>query len=268
MQAPHYPIETGLRETSDRNRLIRRFIETTARPPLESTAGFPFSGTKELHMHRLAMAASRLFAAGCLILTTFGCGDENPNDPYSNLPPQIPGGGSSGPGGPGGPRSNPKLKELMGKIGRGPQALQGSLGAALKQSEPAWDTIQSKAHEYALATGELGKHEPVKGAKDSWAKLTATFSEAAADLDKEAQAKDKEKTVAALDNLGNSCKDCHQQHRIMGPPGGGPRGGPPGGMGGGPPGGFRPPPGYPGVGGGGGSPPPPAAKPAGEDKAK
>jgi hypothetical protein len=205
-----------------------------------------------------------LLAAGCLALTTSGCTDENPNDPAANLPAGAPGGGAPGAGG---PRSNPKLKELMGKIGRGPQALQGSLGAALKQGEPAWDTIQSKAHDWAAAASELGQHEPVRGSKDSWAKLTAAFNEQAAELDKAAQAKDKEKAVAALDSLGSSCNGCHRQHRVMGPPGGGPpggMGGPPGGMGG--PGGFRPPAGYPGA--GGNPPPPPVTKPASEAKSK
>jgi hypothetical protein len=51
----------------------------------------------------------------------------------------------------------------MTQVGRGRRALQGSLGDALKQGEPAWDTIQPKTQEYAQLTSEMGKLEPVKG---------------------------------------------------------------------------------------------------------
>ena len=88
----------------------------------------------------------------------------------------------------------------MTKVGRGPQALQGSLGDALKQAEPAWDTIQPKSQEYAQLASEVGKLEPVKGNKDSWAKLTLAFAESATELEHAAQAKDKDKTKEALVN--------------------------------------------------------------------
>ena len=59
--------------------------------------------------------------------------------------------------------SNPQLKEIMTKIGKGPQALQGSLGEALKQAPPAWDVIQGKTKEYALLTAESGQARPGQG---------------------------------------------------------------------------------------------------------
>ena len=60
---------------------------------------------------------------------------------------------------------------------------------------------------------ELGKNTPPKGDKESWKKLSLAFADSAADLDKAAQAKDKETAVAALDGLQNSCMGCHRQHR-------------------------------------------------------
>ena len=57
--------------------------------------------------------------------------------------------------------------------------MQGSLGDALKQGEPAWDTIQPKTQEYAQLASEMGKLEPVKGTKDSWARLTLAFADSA-----------------------------------------------------------------------------------------
>ena len=164
-------------------------------------------------------------------------------------------------GGPGGgpaqgPRSNPKIKEIMTKIGKGPQALQGFLGEAIKQPEPAWETIQPKTREFAQLAAELKDLEPTRGTKDSWAKLSLAFAESAAELDHAAQSKDKNQTKETLDTLGSSCMACHRAHRTMGPGMGGPRGGrgmgpPPGGFGGPPPG--DPPPGSPG---GFGGPPP------------
>jgi hypothetical protein len=196
-------------------------------------------------------------AALGLSLTLVGCTDENATEVANEMPP-----GPAAPGGPppGGPppatRSNPKLKAIMTRVGKGPQALQGSLGEALKQSEPDWGTIQPRAHEYAELAAEVGSHDPPRGEKDSWTRLTTAFAASARELDEVAQARDKEKTVAALDSLGSSCMACHRQHRVMGPPGGG-MGGPPPGMR--PPGGRGgPPPGGPGgppPGGPGGPPP-------------
>ena len=74
-------------------------------------------------------------------------------------------------------QSNPKIKEIMEKVGRGPTALQGSLVGALKQPQPAWDTIQGKSKEYADLTSQLSKLEPVKGDKDSWSKLSLAFAD-------------------------------------------------------------------------------------------
>ena len=166
------------------------------------------------------MTRSLLTAMTLPVALTFlflpGCADESPNEIG---PGAADASGKEAPGsGPGSAaRSNPKIKEIMAKIGKGPHALQGSLGDALKQAEPAWDTIQPKTQEYALLTSEMGKLEPVKGNKDSWAKLTSAFAESAAELEHAAQAKDKDKTREALDSLGGSCMACHRSHRVMGP---------------------------------------------------
>ncbi len=141
------------------------------------------------------------------------CGDESPNEVAPGAA-GAPGKGSSGPGAGQAARSNPKLKSDHDQGWQGPQALQGSLGDALKQGEPAWDTIQPKTQEYAQLTSEMGKLEPVKGTKDSWASLTLAFAESATELKQAAQAKHKDKTKEALDSLGSSCMDCHREHRI------------------------------------------------------
>jgi len=108
-------------------------------------------------MAATSRGALTLLSCLALLISLYGCGDENPNETPANFPK---GPGPGGPGGPGGGpavASNPKLKAIMEKVGKGPQALQGSLGAALKQGEPAWDTIQPRTREYAELASEIGK---------------------------------------------------------------------------------------------------------------
>jgi hypothetical protein len=115
----------------------------------------------------------------------------------------------------------------MGKIGRGPNALAASLDREVKADAPAWETIQPRTAEYAKLAADLGKSDPPKGSKESWAKLTAAFGESAAALDRAAQARDVTAARAAQAKLGSSCMECHREHR--------------GGPGPGVPGGFSPP---------------------------
>ncbi len=187
-----------------------------------------------------------LWVYACLMLA--GCGENNMGPPPSPKATTTPGPFYVAPLE---AQSNPQIKEIMEKVGgRDPKGLQETLGAALKQPELTWNTIQGEAKEYADLTSKLGKLDPVKGDKDTWSKKALAFAETAAGLDKSAQAKDKDQTKEALDALGNSCMACHREHRVMRPGGGRP------GMGGPPPGG--PPPGGPGgppPGGRGGPPP-------------
>src|SRR5262249_41272608 len=112
----------------------------------------------------------------------------------------------------------------------------------LKEAEPPWETIQPQAHEYSEQAAALGQYDPPKGAKESWQKLAVEFAANAAELDKAAQAKDKDAALEAHSELANSCMACHREHRRMGPGRGG-MGPPPGAGSGGPPG--APPPGSP-----------------------
>ena len=128
---------------------------------------------------------------------------------------------------------SPGIRQIMGKLAKGPNSLTPLIGNELQQDPPPWDTIQGQAKEYAQSAAELGKYDPPKGAKESWAKLTAAFAESGAELERAAMAKDKEAARLSHDQLKNSCNACHQEHRRMGRGGGpGGPGGPPGGPGG------------------------------------
>lgn len=161
-----------------------------------------------------------------MILGTAAC-NKNKNDEQVNE-------GQGNVGGPGGPRG--PIGEIMSKLAKGPQSLTKQIGNELKTDPTPWDTIQPQAKEYAELASKMSKYDPPKGDKESWLKLTGTFSKTATDLDRSAEAKDKPTALAAHQALENSCKACHDAHRAG-------RGGP-GGMGM-PPGGFRGPGGPP-----------------------
>jgi hypothetical protein len=175
-----------------------------------------------------------------VMLSAGGCTEADSED-QPNLPPPGTGGGMPGGGGPTGGGGSPGIRQIMVKLAKGPNALTSVIGNELQQDPPPWDTIQGQAKEYAQSAAELGKYDPPKGAKESWAKLTAAFAESGAELERAAMAKDKEAARLSHDQLKNSCNACHQEHRRMGR-GGGPGGPPPGGPGGPPPGGFGRPP--------------------------
>jgi hypothetical protein len=165
-------------------------------------------------------------ALAVLLAGLVGCGGET----IDSAPPGPgPGPGGPGPmGGPGGgPPGNPAIKQIMTKLTKGPQSLTARIGKELDESPPPWETIQSQSKDYLSESNELAKQEPKKGSKESWEKLTAAWVESAGDLDEAARAKDLAAARVAHDALKNSCKECHQAHRIMGPPGGPPPGGSP-----------------------------------------
>jgi hypothetical protein len=125
----------------------------------------------------------------------------------------------------------------MNKLTKGPGSLTPAIGNELKANPIPWETIQGQTKEFVALAAALEKNDPPRGSKDSWAKFTADYSEAAAELDRAAQAKESDAARAAHETLGNSCTSCHREHRRMGrgmggPPGFGP---PPGGPGFGPP---------------------------------
>jgi hypothetical protein len=123
----------------------------------------------------------------------------------------------------------------MIKIGRGPQALNSRIAKELAKDEPAWEGVQAQTAEYAAMASAIAGQDPPKGSKDSWARLSASFADSAATLDRSAQGKDRSAALVAYKSLENACMACHQQHR--GGPGGFGPGGPGPGFG---KGGFNP----------------------------
>lgn len=153
-----------------------------------------------------------------VLLAAAGCSDEA----EPNLPP----------GGPG-PEplidtktGTPTIRQIMGRLTKGPNSLTPVIGKELAAAAPDWKTIEPQTDEYARLAAALEKNTPRKGSPESWAKLSAAFTESAAALDKAAKAKDRDAALDAHNELTGSCMECHRQHRGGGP-GMGKMGGPP-----------------------------------------
>jgi hypothetical protein len=138
--------------------------------------------------------------------------------------------------------SSPTIKEIMGKLTKGPNSLTPIIGEELEAENPPWETLQPQTKEFAQLASSMGKNTPPKGHQGSWEKLTSAYAEWASDLDEAVQAKNKAAALEAHGKLAGSCMACHREHRVMrkgmgGPPGGGGPKMPPGGP---PPGGPKP----------------------------
>jgi hypothetical protein len=133
-------------------------------------------------------------------------------------PDQGPGPGNVG--GPGGKRT--PIHDIMVKLAKGPQSLTPVIGQELNADPPPWEQLQSQTKEYAELVSSVAKHDPPKGTKESWTKLTTAFNDSALALDQAIQRKDKEAALAAHKAISSSCMACHREHK-SGPGGGPPR---------------------------------------------
>ena len=134
----------------------------------------------------------------------------------------------------GGPPSAPldgpptSIRQVMGRLAKGPGSLTPILGDELKLDPPAWDLIDEQSHEFVALAAAMAGMKPPKGSAESWAAQTKLYAEMAAELDNAAHAHDKAAALAAHGRLKGSCMACHAEHkgsRGMGP---GPGGPPPG----------------------------------------
>jgi cytochrome c556 len=104
------------------------------------------------------------------------------------------------------------IKEIMNKLNK-PGAIGPNLGKDLKEDDLDWDEIQRETKEYAQYAEDLGKNDPPRGDKSSWASLTRAYAENAKQMDFSAQQKDRQGTQAAHKKLMDSCTACHKVHR-------------------------------------------------------
>lgn len=107
----------------------------------------------------------------------------------------------------------PTIEEIMKKVNKGKGALHGQVGDALKQGTVDWDAVQKRTKEIAALADFLGKNDPPKGSKESWAKLTKTYADDAKALNAAAEKMDKTAAMSAHRKLQGECMGCHRAHR-------------------------------------------------------
>jgi hypothetical protein len=107
----------------------------------------------------------------------------------------------------------PTVKDIMGKLNKGPNALTPSLKRELQKDEPDWADVQEHTRQYAALAAALSTAAPPKGDKDSWIKLTQAYAAAARTMDDAAHKKDKGAALSAHAQLSHACMNCHKVHR-------------------------------------------------------
>jgi hypothetical protein len=105
------------------------------------------------------------------------------------------------------------VKQIMGKLNKGPNALTPSLKRSLQQDQLDWKQIQDQSKEYANLSAELTKTNPPRGDKASWEKLTQEYAAVAKSLETASANKDKAAALAAHSKLTKACSACHKVHR-------------------------------------------------------
>ena len=106
------------------------------------------------------------------------------------------------------------VKDIMKAAHAGGDAILPKLKTALgKKKDTEWETVQGKVKDLALLAGDLEKNTPKKGTKESWMKLTKTYSENVGKLSAAVEKKDATASLAALKPLQGSCMGCHSMHK-------------------------------------------------------
>jgi hypothetical protein len=107
----------------------------------------------------------------------------------------------------------PTIKEIMGKLCKGPKSLTPTIAKELTAATPNWTSLEKQAKEFAVLAADLLKNSPKKGSGDSWKKLAGAYSDQATSLEKAMVKKDKSAALEAHGKLAASCKACHTAHR-------------------------------------------------------
>jgi cytochrome c556 len=105
------------------------------------------------------------------------------------------------------------IKQIMGKLNKGPRSLTFVVGKELKEDQPDWSKMQEQMKTYVELAQALGDNEPRKGSKDSWEKLSKAFIANAEALDEAVKKKDLSSARQAHARLTGSCRTCHTAHK-------------------------------------------------------
>jgi cytochrome c556 len=109
----------------------------------------------------------------------------------------------------------PSIEDIMQKVNKRKSGLHSQIADALKAGTVNWEDVQKKTKEMATLADFLGKNDPPKGDKASWAKLTKTYAVDANALNSAAENKNQSAANAAIKKLSGECMGCHRAHRTM-----------------------------------------------------
>jgi hypothetical protein len=158
-----------------------------------------------LSLFRVALALPVLLT----VVALGGCGGSTNESATDKTAPGVTGAAPPPPGEPApaeaapipdvtvGTGSSPTIKEIMGKLTKGPSSLTPIIGEELEAENPPWETLQAQTKEFAQLASSMGKNTPPKGHQGSWEKLTSAYAEWASDLDEAIQAKNKSAALEA-----------------------------------------------------------------------
>jgi hypothetical protein len=156
-----------------------------------------------------------LSAVLTLVVASGGCGNDTKVAATEGAreAPDGPGAAATGDEGAGN-ATTPNIRYIMNRVAR-KGALTDKIAAGLEAEPISWEKLQERSKECARLASALGQNEPPRGSKESWAKLALAYANSATSLDRAAQGKDREAALASLDQLANSCTECHREHRKM-----------------------------------------------------
>jgi hypothetical protein len=107
----------------------------------------------------------------------------------------------------------PPIKEVMGTLNKGPEALTSSIGRNLDKAMPDWRTLAKQCSEYIVNVKHLGKSVPPRGEPASWERLTRSYLDDAKAMDSAVKARDRKAALAAHQKIERDCARCHVAHK-------------------------------------------------------
>ncbi len=98
----------------------------------------------------------------------------------------------------------------------GKKNIHRAVKKSLEADNADWAGITTLTKQYSTAALQVTQHaktKPEKGESKSWEKLSMQLGAHAKELDAAVTKKDKDKSLAAIEKLHETCEACHENHR-------------------------------------------------------
>jgi len=110
----------------------------------------------------------------------------------------------------------PPFLKIMEDNFSGKKNIHKAVKKGLEADTLNWVDVTTLTKQYSTAALQVTQHaktKPEKGDSKSWAKLSMQMGAQAKDLDAAVTKKDKDKALAAIEKLHETCEACHENHR-------------------------------------------------------